>query len=366
MQPTRSARDTRRSREPTQRRRSSTQKRDGPLANLASFVAVTLVVLVFSRNRRVAAAVLGALVLGVACLLGSAAALGDRLNYVSFIAIPITLGIGCEYPFNLADRARLLGGDVTQAVARSSVLVLVTRAVAGSTRGGRPPDAGCHGPTAAKLSHRAHPAGALLSSRPPMASSPSPLGLVILAWLFTRRKGTGTRAHVRRATLPFVSDDEERLEREVDALTTAKLVTRSARGTVTLTAPGREAVTQWVNGGTPRAETKTAPREGQEDLGAFASRVIAAARASKTGRYGHNKVFISHVWRGLDGEKDAAAFKERLVAAHREGLIDLSRADLVEAMSPEDVAASETTYFGATFHFVRMDAPAPASRRSTG
>ena len=85
------------------------------------------------------------------------------------------------------------------------------------------------------------------------------------------------------------------------------------------------------------------------------------------------KVFISHVWRSLEQERsgdslDAEAFKQRLVEAHREGLLDLSRADLVEAMSPEDVATSETSYFGATFHFVRMDAAitstGPLSRRS--
>jgi predicted RND superfamily exporter protein len=40
------------------------------------------------------------------------------LNYVNFITLPITFGIGCEYPFNLYDRSRLLGGDVASAVKR--------------------------------------------------------------------------------------------------------------------------------------------------------------------------------------------------------------------------------------------------------
>ena len=47
------------------------------------------------------------------------------MNYVNFIAIPITLGIGCEYPFNIADRVRLLGGDVREAVSRSAGAVLL-------------------------------------------------------------------------------------------------------------------------------------------------------------------------------------------------------------------------------------------------
>jgi hypothetical protein len=91
---------------------------------------------------------------------------------------------------------------------------------------------------------------------------------------------------------------------------------------------------------------------------AFASRVMEAAKASKTGRFGKNKVFISHVFRKLAEEgavaEDADAFKARLVDAHLRGLLSLSRADLVEAMSPEDVVASEAQKGGSTFHFVRL------------
>jgi hypothetical protein len=271
-----------------------------------------------------------------------------------------------------------------------------------------------------------------------MASSldtqPSALGIVVLGWLLTRRDGAGTRADLRRTILTFLHREKEtesvaRLDRELDALVNATLVTRSPRGTVTLTGAGRETVLRsldfaelppgprwrslqphllacaldlrgaaatlataeglrlavlkrWVNDDGPSVpqapSVETVPRveatpRTAEDLPAFASRVIAAARASTTGRYGQNKVFISHVWRSLEGDPnaaglDAAAFKERLVEAHREGLLDLSRADLVEAMSPEDVAASETSYFGASFHFVRMDGAisttGPVSRRS--
>jgi uncharacterized protein len=91
---------------------------DGPRATLVSFVAVSLVVLVATRNARGAAAVLAALVMGVVFLVGGAAWFGEKLNYVNFITLPITFGIGCEYPFNIYDRARLLGGDVTAAVTR--------------------------------------------------------------------------------------------------------------------------------------------------------------------------------------------------------------------------------------------------------
>ncbi|WP_438014921.1 hypothetical protein WMF18_29045 [Sorangium sp. So ce315] len=101
---------------------------------------------------------------------------------------------------------------------------------------------------------------------------------------------------------------------------------------------------------------QTAPLPADEP--AFAARVLEAARASKSGRFGDNKVFISHVLRRLaeDGVAidDADAFKARLVSAHRRGLLALNRADLVEAMDPADVDASETRYLSTTFHFVRI------------
>jgi predicted RND superfamily exporter protein len=94
-------------------------ERDGPLATFASFAAVVVVVLIATANTRGGVAVLSSLVWGVVLTVGGAALWGSKLNYVNFIALPITFGIGCEYPFNVYDRARLLGGDVTSAVKRS-------------------------------------------------------------------------------------------------------------------------------------------------------------------------------------------------------------------------------------------------------
>jgi len=93
-------------------------ERDGPRATLASLVAVALVVLFATRDRRGAFTVLLALAVGVTWLVGGAAWAGEKLNYVNFITLPITFGIGCEYPFNIYDRQRLLGGDVSEAVRR--------------------------------------------------------------------------------------------------------------------------------------------------------------------------------------------------------------------------------------------------------
>jgi len=92
-------------------------------------------------------------------------------------------------------------------------------------------------------------------------------------------------------------------------------------------------------------------------LDSFASTTLAAARSNSTGRFGTNKVFISHVWNSLRRDPEHAdlplpKFKQRLLDAHRQGLLELSRADLVERMPPDDLARSETNYFDATFHFV--------------
>jgi hypothetical protein len=93
-------------------------QRDGPRATAASLLAVSGIVILATRNMRGALAVLAALGMAVTWLLGGAAWFGEKLNYVNFITLPITFGIGCEYPFNVYDRSRLLGGDVTQAVGR--------------------------------------------------------------------------------------------------------------------------------------------------------------------------------------------------------------------------------------------------------
>lgn len=109
------------------------------------------------------------------------------------------------------------------------------------------------------------------------------------------------------------------------------------------------------NGAPEPGSNKSAPLP--NDDAAFAACVIAAARATRTGRFGDNKVFISHVISRLRGDGasiDDQAFKARLVSAHQQGLLSLSRADLVEAMDPNDVDASEARYRSATFHFVRI------------
>jgi predicted RND superfamily exporter protein len=83
--------------------------RDGPTATLASLAAVALLVLVLARGLRGALVVLAALLTGVLWLLGAAALAGVRVNFLNFIALPLTFGIGVDYAVNLLLRHRLDG-----------------------------------------------------------------------------------------------------------------------------------------------------------------------------------------------------------------------------------------------------------------
>ncbi|MBI4819856.1 MAG: MMPL family transporter [Deltaproteobacteria bacterium] len=77
--------------------------RDGPKATLVSFAGVVLLcVLAFPARRWVP--VVGALVVGVTWL-GALMSIGDlRVNFLNFIALPITFGIGVDYAVNIYSR----------------------------------------------------------------------------------------------------------------------------------------------------------------------------------------------------------------------------------------------------------------------
>jgi hypothetical protein len=78
--------------------------RDGPRATLAALLGVVVLVVVFFRLRRAAWIVLASLAVGVVWMVGAAAALGLRLNFLNFVALPVTLGIGVDYAVNVAAR----------------------------------------------------------------------------------------------------------------------------------------------------------------------------------------------------------------------------------------------------------------------
>ncbi|WP_143071284.1 hypothetical protein [Nitrosomonas cryotolerans] len=111
----------------------------------------------------------------------------------------------------------------------------------------------------------------------------------------------------------------------------------------------------------PVSVSETEPEsESELTLETFAAQVIKSANRCQTGRFGDNKIFISHVWRqmGLDGKQfglNIDQFKHRLCLANNKGLVSLIHADLTYAMNSQDVSASETACLNAVFHFIRLE-----------
>lgn len=91
-------------------------ERDGPRATIAAFLVVIFVSLLATRRLVAAVAVVGSLLCGVLFTVGGAAWLGVRLNFLNFVALPLTFGIGVEYAINLYDRIRVSGGDIVEGI----------------------------------------------------------------------------------------------------------------------------------------------------------------------------------------------------------------------------------------------------------
>jgi len=80
-------------------------QRDGPLVTgLAALGLVIMVLVIVGRSRR-AVAVLVASALGSISMIAVCALAGLKINFLDFVALPITLGLGIDYAINVADRA---------------------------------------------------------------------------------------------------------------------------------------------------------------------------------------------------------------------------------------------------------------------
>lgn len=95
------------------------------------------------------------------------------------------------------------------------------------------------------------------------------------------------------------------------------------------------------------------------DLVTFAAQVIEAAQRTETGRFGDDRVFISHVWRQFEQEHkpagmDLEAFKRRLVEANQGRFLSLAQAAGARKREGKDVEESETSHGADTFHLVRL------------
>ncbi|MGK3994192.1 efflux RND transporter permease subunit [Sorangium sp. So ce1024] len=99
---------------------------DVPPAVLFSLAATVLVVLVAFRGGRPAFAVLGALLVGVSWMAGLLVLMGVKLNFLNFIALPLTFGIGVDYAVNIVQRyAREGAGGALTAVRETGGAVIL-------------------------------------------------------------------------------------------------------------------------------------------------------------------------------------------------------------------------------------------------
>ena len=83
--------------------------RDGPRASLIAAAGAALVVILILGVRRQAVVTLLCGASGVFLLLSAASLLGIRINFLDFVALPITIGIGIDYSVNIAARHRSEG-----------------------------------------------------------------------------------------------------------------------------------------------------------------------------------------------------------------------------------------------------------------
>jgi predicted RND superfamily exporter protein len=82
---------------------------DGPQATLLAFVLVCILVVFVMRRVKSSLLVIGALVMGLVGLVGIAALANIRVNFMNFVVLPITFGIGVDYAVNIVQRYRREG-----------------------------------------------------------------------------------------------------------------------------------------------------------------------------------------------------------------------------------------------------------------
>jgi predicted RND superfamily exporter protein len=89
---------------------------DGPRVTIAALIGVTLLILV-AFGLRGALPVLISLAIGIIWLLGILGRINLKINFMNFVALPITLGVGADYAANIWARLRKERGQLAQVIA---------------------------------------------------------------------------------------------------------------------------------------------------------------------------------------------------------------------------------------------------------
>jgi hypothetical protein len=112
---------------------------DGPLITLIAILGVAAVVTIVVGLSRRSVAVLAATGAGSLAMVAACAIAGLKVNFLDFVALPITLGLGVDYAINVAERPfalRSTGGSVlvcslTTMIGYASLLVCDNLAIRG-------------------------------------------------------------------------------------------------------------------------------------------------------------------------------------------------------------------------------------------
>ncbi|HEY0252909.1 MAG TPA: MMPL family transporter, partial [Kofleriaceae bacterium] len=93
---------------------------DGPRATFAAALGAILIVLLVIGPNRFGVVTIACGLSGTLLMLGISAVAGLKINFLDFVALPITLGIGIEYAVNIVTRARQEGLDHPREVLSST------------------------------------------------------------------------------------------------------------------------------------------------------------------------------------------------------------------------------------------------------
>jgi predicted RND superfamily exporter protein len=98
----------------------ASMRHDGPLASLLAFLGVVLTVVLLFRGGMATPYVLSALLVGVLWMLALCMVMRIKINFINFIAFPITFGIGVDYAVNVMARYVGDGGRDVRAAIRGT------------------------------------------------------------------------------------------------------------------------------------------------------------------------------------------------------------------------------------------------------
>ncbi len=100
---------------------------EGPWATGGAFLMVLLVIIVAFRRARHVVVMGGAMLIGVVLMMGVAVILGQKINFLNFIAVPIQFGIGVDYSVNIYSRYLEEGpGSIGRVLRSTGGAVMIT------------------------------------------------------------------------------------------------------------------------------------------------------------------------------------------------------------------------------------------------